>query len=249
MPNHVTNVLEITGDKEIISKMKEAVKNNEQIFSLNSIIPMPASLDIDAGSETDRDLQAYMWSIGEKEKVKKHFDEYTDEDLEKFAETYFKDCDLKKGKLAYDNLKEYGFANWYAWRIATWGTKWEAYEVSEEWYEDGEATCVEFQTAWSPPMNVMEELSEKFPTLTFKLKYIDEGIGFLGYAIFHDCDVKEDVFLENEDAVSEEGKKLAEELGFSYFIFDELEDEEEDTDESDEEETDLDDDSEDTEES
>ena len=38
-------------------------------------------------------------------------------------------------------------------------------------------TC---QSAWSPPIPVIKAMSDKFPSLKFKLKYYEMGMGFKG---------------------------------------------------------------------
>lgn len=62
MPNHVINQISLSGDPEKIRSMLEAIKSNELgvgSVDFNRIIPMPESLDIEAGSRTDRGLKAY----------------------------------------------------------------------------------------------------------------------------------------------------------------------------------------------
>ena len=41
---------------------------------------------------------------------------------------------------------------------------------------------LEFDTAWSPPIPVIEKLASMFPDHTFELKYFEGGIGFSGHA-------------------------------------------------------------------
>jgi hypothetical protein len=70
--------------------------------------------------------------------------------------------------------------DWYTWNIEHWGTKWNAQPSS------GDTIVAEriptgaevwFDTAWSPPMPVLLELSKKFPELEFQLYYFQEGMG------------------------------------------------------------------------
>lgn len=60
--------------------------------------------------------------------------------------------------------------NWYDWRIHFWGTKWNANDTSV--INDYE---VEFQTAWSMPEPILEEISKKYHTVV-DVSYADEGI-------------------------------------------------------------------------
>lgn len=78
------------------------------------------------------------------------------------------------------NKEKYGYSDWYEWRLANWGTKWEACEVSIE-HED-ESTClVRFDTAWCPPTNLLEWYAKKYPEVVFLNEYDEEGCGFEGY--------------------------------------------------------------------
>jgi hypothetical protein len=60
----------------------------------------------------------------------------------------------------------------YEWRVANWGTKWNAYDVCVKTY--GEIT---FQTAWDTPTPIFQALSSKFPDITFRVEYADEEWG------------------------------------------------------------------------
>lgn len=47
MPNHVTNVLTIVGDKEIVANMHEAIKNDKYgigTIDFNKVVPMPENI-------------------------------------------------------------------------------------------------------------------------------------------------------------------------------------------------------------
>lgn len=73
----------------------------------------------------------------------------------------------------------------YEWRVANWGTKWPAYKVAREEPTNGddEKTLVvvfHFSTAWSPPKPVIEKASERYPALTFELRYFECGCCFNG---------------------------------------------------------------------
>ena len=62
MPNHVTNHIKISGDPKRIKELLEAVKYDDVglgSIDFNKVIPKPASLDIECGSNTDKGLKAY----------------------------------------------------------------------------------------------------------------------------------------------------------------------------------------------
>lgn len=74
-----------------------------------------------------------------------------------------------------DNMKKYGFSNWYDWANEVWGTKWGCYDCSR--VDNTEYT---FNSAWGPATNIIVELSAKFPKVEMELSYADEGGGFIG---------------------------------------------------------------------
>ena len=79
----------------------------------------------------------------------------------------------------YINIKLYGHDNWYNWSIANWGTKWDACE-SYISHDDIDYFAVSFQTAWSPPVQWIDNIMKDFPDLSFTLEYEEPGMGFGG---------------------------------------------------------------------
>jgi hypothetical protein len=51
-----------------------------------------------------------------------------------------------------------------------------------------------FNTAWSPPIPVIEEMGKMFPNLEFQLDYFEQGMDFNGHMI-----------IENGECVYNEG--------------------------------------------
>ena len=58
------------------------------------------------------------------------------------------------------------YDEWYEWRSKNWLTKWNAHD--QEMINDH---SISFYTAWSPPIPVIEALSEMFPDIVFKISY------------------------------------------------------------------------------
>ena len=103
MPNHVMNKIELTGDRDKIHAMLEAIKSDEfgiGTIDFNKIIPMPESLNIEAGSQTERGLKAYREFV---EVYNFGFN----------ADDSFKTEDWQLGKQAFQNLQKYGTSTWY----------------------------------------------------------------------------------------------------------------------------------------
>jgi hypothetical protein len=78
------------------------------------------------------------------------------------------------------NLEKYGYANWYDFNVANWGTKWEigGDGNTAEIEEDGLSFSAPFESAWSPPTGVCEALVEQGFEVT--LYYYEPGMGFVG---------------------------------------------------------------------
>lgn len=73
------------------------------------------------------------------------------------------------------NIQRYGVANWYDWRIANWGTKWDIEAEIEE--GDGYIT-LSFDSAWSPPLEAYSALNEM--GFAIKAYYYEPGMNFAG---------------------------------------------------------------------
>jgi hypothetical protein len=78
------------------------------------------------------------------------------------------------------NLEKHGYANWYDFNVANWGTKWEIGGNGDtaEIEDDGLTFSASFESAWSPPIGVCEALLEQGFDVT--LYYYEPGMGFVG---------------------------------------------------------------------
>lgn len=174
MPNYVKNAITFK-TTEGLERFKKAYMPDGE-FSFNSIDEMPASLDIERGGKTLLAFKLYV--------TKNHIEgvEYpltldlTPEKLEEvyssFSEKEKKDY-LRLGEQIVSNLREYGCADWYEWRISHWGTKWDAKEVQI----DAKTHSIVFQTAWSAPMPIIEKIAREMKS-QFAFSYADEDIGY-----------------------------------------------------------------------
>ncbi len=187
MPNHVENHIEFSGDEQRISAMLEQIKNDKYgigTIDFNKIIPMPESLNIEAGSKTDRGLKAYRdfieaYTFGRSaEDALKALESIPEKSEEIFLHqrTDIQRDEWELGKTAWHNIQIYGAPTWYDWAIGKWNTKWNAYGY--DGYTDYSA-CDEitFQTAWSAPHPILKKLSEMYPDISLKHQWADEDIG------------------------------------------------------------------------
>lgn len=85
-----------------------------------------------------------------------------------------KDDVIAYGKIAMDNVKNYGSKDWYNWCVKNWGTKWNACDT---FFDEEFPTEIMFQTAWSDVKELIAELSKKHPENAFFYEYSEEQIG------------------------------------------------------------------------
>ena len=151
MPNWVYNNLSIEGTEEAIAKVKAQLNK-----------PIVKQYGEDKEATTYSNPIFSFWNILPPPEDK--LDEY-------FGTHGFADG-KKQGESEY---------NWYNFNNAKWGTKWDvAISDDEKWGETeitGESAThisYRFNTAWSPPLPVIEELSVQHPELTITLEYEEE---------------------------------------------------------------------------
>jgi hypothetical protein len=167
MPNWCNNEVNISGETEEVQRFKEFVRDKDldriaddgNPFSFNSILPMPKELK---GTRSPATIV-----------TQEEYDSWVD------------DTNLGVGKPITQEMsdrfnKEYGYANWYDWQIENWGTKWDASEaVLDEWDED--SLFYTFDTAWSPPEGIYNELTKLFPNLSISWFYREDGMQTAGW--------------------------------------------------------------------
>jgi hypothetical protein len=144
MPNHCDHRLVIVGPVAAITDLITLMQG-ETCFDFNKLIPMPQELK-GTTAPTQRGQEAEAARLKAK----------------------------------------YGHSDWYGWNCANWGTKWNAYSLSSS-LDGGPLEILasahdkatrqveyEFQTAWSPPMPIIEGLVKRFLTCTFTWYGIEE---------------------------------------------------------------------------
>ncbi len=78
-----------------------------------------------------------------------------------------------------ENIEKYGAGNWYDFCVSRWGTKWDVdcdgmMDVSD----DGLTINASFDSAWSPPCGVYEEMVEQgYDVVAY---YYESGMGYVG---------------------------------------------------------------------
>ena len=69
---------------------------------------------------------------------------------------------------------------WYDWRVQNWDTKWDAYDVSID-DDDIEQLEISFNTAWSPPEAICNQIREDYPDVSVSWFYDEPGCEIAGY--------------------------------------------------------------------
>ncbi len=68
------------------------------------------------------------------------------------------------------NYDQYGFFSQYDWQLTHWGSNEDIVSVVPETFVEPTA-CLEFESAWAPPVAAVQELANIFPSVRFKLDY------------------------------------------------------------------------------
>ena len=190
MPNHITNVLRISAysfeDAPVgyIDDILAAVRSDESPFDFERLVPMPPELKITSGSVTSN---AIALVSDHEAKAMLSYPWVADAGVRTIAalRTWLRTRYIDHPEPGYatlddflkrvlENKEKHGATDWYQWCIKHWGTKWNAYSVVAGKTDDREAT-IHFETAWSPPLPVLDELSKLYPKADLRLLWCDEG--------------------------------------------------------------------------
>ena len=91
--------------------------------------------------------------------------------------------------------KLYGATNWYDWQCKAWGTKWDIHANLAD--ERKTELHYYFDSTWSPPINFFLNISEKYPNLSFQIKYDEPGMCFRGTIVVKEGEI---VTEDHEDS-------------------------------------------------
>lgn len=196
MPNWVQNNLRFDASDEEMQNILEAIKDDEEgigSIDFNKITPMPESLKIECGSNTDKGLrmvkeflESFPEDIAKQEGFYDELMEHLHDRGKDLPEEDRKIWEL--GVKAVDNINRYNAPTWFEWAYQNWGTKWNACHCSY----DKESKTLCFQTAWQAPLSAICKLSAMFPSTQMDLEFADEDIGHnCGRVVFKNGDIKE----------------------------------------------------------
>ena len=148
-------------------------------FDFNLLIPQPEAYsdpDLISGGDEDFAIYWYLSDHGKTSYDKLKKDRIPREVLDRWYFNHFSEWNIldkykpetkEESKALYERGRKYvvladkyGYRDWYDWRRANWGTKWNACDCDLSRLEDGEIT---FNTAWCPPVPVIEKLFDDNP--------------------------------------------------------------------------------------
>jgi len=124
------------------------------------------------------------------------------------------------------NIEKFGYSNWYDFCTNEWGSKWDICEAELlHQDEDGLGFTGFFESAWSPPLGVVEELERQGFDVT--LRYHESGMCYVGM-----WSEGQDTYHEYSGVRSDEvrgiiGEDLDDHFGISETLFENEEPEEE----------------------
>ena len=79
-----------------------------------------------------------------------------------------------------DEEDDFRMPSWWDWRVQNWGTKWNSYECDLE-LDDLDMLRYTFDTAWGPPVGVIDKLRELYPEVSVTAFYDEPGMEVAGY--------------------------------------------------------------------
>lgn len=212
MPNHITSQVEI---KATPAKIKKLIKNtkikletdiDDNQFDFNGIKKMPKSLDIETGSNLQLGMSALSQEHYDNDTVASKAQWWDErypgvtnaEQLKAYIEENGTDPErqgLKTAVIALDNLKKYGYKDWYDWSYPNWGTKWNAYNVNYITHAD-DKLVIEIDTAWDTPRGIWDELEAQGYTVRGVMYGEMDGYDYIGDDVGDVFDAYQDVTVE-----------------------------------------------------
>jgi hypothetical protein len=100
------------------------------------------------------------------------------------------------------NVAKYGYKDWYDWANANWDTKWGACDVEfdeDSFSEESNSIDLHWESAWSPAVGLIRNISAQFPELVFGMHFTEEANFFAGFMVFHNGEMTDEGDYNMED--------------------------------------------------
>ena len=157
MPNYCHNTLIIEGTTKQLSEFKDKLEMKKD-YSLEDLFPMPDILS--------KTIAPSVTAIGQ-EYANQIEIEIAEREGKKVPEPIpcSNNTEEKQTKL----IKKYGHSDWYEWKNDNWGTKWILdFDLVDSM---NEKLIYTFDSAWAPPIPLLEKISSEYANLKFSITY------------------------------------------------------------------------------
>lgn len=192
MPNWCSNYLKVSGDKDEVQKFhKRFSGKKEKNYSFYNFLKKDLVYMGALGNKTMEKLRSYLFD----HKDILHDDNKLIKFLRKDQYEILNNVEVKKDDVLKTEPLLFKITDWYTYNIDRFGTKWDVSSDSMTYYKDEDVVEYYFDTAWSPPSNIVEIMAKKFPSLLFEMESNEDGAGFT--YVLEICE-EDDVNIENE---------------------------------------------------
>ncbi len=99
-------------------------------------------------------------------------------------------------------IEKYGVSDWYEWRLANWGVKWNTYPYGDTVVK-GNKLLFQFNSPWGVPSPVFVKLTTLYPNIVIE-NYVVEESGFFKGNIVYKNGTVDDSDLEPYDNSEDE---------------------------------------------
>lgn len=223
MPNHIATNFSVTGPTAEVERFVNNARFTDSdgetnLLSLESFLAMPKELlTIDYPTKIMTQVEIdKMWADWRKDKENKR-------DVGPMG---LHGCDSERPiglgitkEYSDELINKYDFNNWHSWAMSNWGSKWDVYDVADEWHivknkvDDTMTAEISYNTAWSPVTIAWLKISVNYPTLKFFHEFADDGGGFVG----DETIVNGEIVIENEcDWDDDNGIAIRERVGYYW---------------------------------
>lgn len=180
----MSNTMTVTGDAVELNRFISAAEvDNKNPLSFQKLYPCPEEL-LNQSADSIHDIgyevffepgdawiriAKYPWVIEKGLTVdlgRKLFQKCF---KEKFKDSGYYEAGAETDRM----IRTYGYRNWYDWKNAQWGCKWDTFDAERHIFNT-ECVRYDYETPWSPPTTLFEKVSKEYPGLTFHFECNDE---------------------------------------------------------------------------
>ena len=219
MPNHVSTRCVVTGPAASIASFQQRMIRPDGLeegrlrFDFEGVLPMPTILhdtafgsaarlgiEILTGAAVDGKPSVECGALGSEWAEERGIT--TRAEFVAWAEKHRPDA-IEKARKCLAAHEATGFYDGHDWSVATWGTKWNSYDLDTDIPDDdGGRFEFLFMSAWTFPQPVFESLVKAFPDLVFHCVCVEEARFFAGQGEFNGnadfayCEATDELFAE-----------------------------------------------------